>query len=550
MTDDHEDNEGESWAAEDIETAVPQTGTQPGMTDTKLAQTKSQGGAIYIEFAPNDKDNPFNWPAGESVMSTVLGIAVLLTLFLYPGRKVIIAAVAFLFAASSAITQTGYNSLQSGITQDLGCSPTIFLFGNTLYLSVGLAFSPLILAPVSEMFGRMPIFLVSSLLFGLFFIPLALTRVTSGLLLARLFQGCVGSVGNSLVGGTVSDLYSTKHRGFAMSLYALTIYFGQSIGPLTASYTLANPNLGWRWTFGWQGILAGVIFVLLARLMHETRGSVILSRRAREMTRNDPNGKIYKCRADDNQMGFSDAVKISLSRLSRPAWWLISEPIVTLCSLWIGFLWGTIFLLLESVPIVFEAYGWTNPQKSLVLLCLAVGSFIGWIFNLHQEKLYARAAAKAAPNKPPPEARLYWACVGGVLTPVGFFIFAWTGRAGITPVAPIIGLIVFCAATFWIYLAVFTYIAECYEIYASSGLAAQSWLRNVFAGVFPLFAPAIYHNLRPEIASTILGIIAAILGIFPFILFFHGATIRSNSKAAKALEQEVIETMQTEREKR
>jgi hypothetical protein len=399
------------------------------------------------------------------------------------------------------------------------------------------------------MFGRYPIFLVSSLLFAIFFIPLALTQETSGLLLARLFQGCVGSVGNSLVGGTVSDLYATKNRGMAMSLYALAIYFGQGIGPLAASYTLANPALGWRWCFGWQGILGGVVFVLLAIFLRETRGSVILSRRAAEMTKNDPNGRIYRCSADDDHLGFWSAVKVSLS---RPAWWLISEPIVTCFSLWIGFLWGTIFLLLESVPIVFEAYGWSDPQKALVLLCLAVGASIGWVCNFHQEKLYARAVARAAPNKPAPEARLYWACVGGVLTPIGFFIFAWTGRAGITPVAPIIGLVVFCAATFWIYLAVFVYIAQCYEIYASSGLAAQSWLRNVLAGVFPLFAPAMYHNLRPEIASTILGVIAAVLGVCPFFLFFYGERIRARSKVAQALaahEDETRERMQLEREK-
>lgn len=76
--------------------------------------------------------------------------------------------------------------------------------------------------------------------------------------------------------------------------------------------------------------------------------------------------------------------------------------------------------------------------------------------------------------------------------------------------------------------------------------------RNVLAGVFPLFAPAMYHNLEPAIASTILGAVAAVLGICPFILFFYGATIRSKSKVAKALaekEQATKERMDLEREK-
>lgn len=392
----------------------------------------------------------------------------------FAARKAVITSVAFLFSASTAITGTGYESLQSGVTRDLHCSPTLFIFGNTLYLSVGIAFTPLLLAPLSEMFGRKPIFLTSSLLFALLYIPLALTRNITGLLIARLLHGCCGSVGNSLVGGTVSDLFSPKHRGLAMSLFAVSIYFGQAIGPFTVSYTLANPRLGWRWCFGWQGILGAVVFVLLAVFLKETRGSVILSKRARAMTVADKSGRVYKCSADDDEVDFWTAVKVSLS---RPAWWLVSEPIVTCFSLWIGFLWGTIFLLLGSVPIVFDAYGWNEQQSSLVLLTLAAGASIAWLFNFHQEKLYARDAARAAPNKPAPEARLYWACVGGVLTPIGFFIFAWTGRAGITPVvsaasdgvqnwlgqsgvltipsaqAPIIGLTIFAAGTFWIYLA-------------------------------------------------------------------------------------------------
>lgn len=61
-----------------------------------------------------------------------------------------------------------------------------------------------------------------------------------------------------------------------------------------------------------------------------------------------------------------------------------------------------------------------------------------------------------------------------------------------------------------------------------------------------------YTNLRPAIASTILGTIAAVLGVCPFILFFYGAKIRSKSKVAKALaeqEQATKERMDLEREK-
>ena len=61
-----------------------------------------------------------------------------------------------------------------------------------------------------------------------------------------------------------------------------------------------------------------------------------------------------------------------------------------------------------------------------------------------------------------------------------------------------------------------------------------------------------YHNLEPAIASTILGIIAAVLGVCPFVLFFYGGVIRSKSKVAKALaeqEQASLDRMIHERER-
>lgn len=217
---------------------------------------------------------------------------------------------------------------------DLHTSQTVYLVGNTLYLSVGVAFTPLLLAPLSELFGRLPIFLTSALLFALLYIPAALTPTLTGFFIVRLLQGCVASVGNSMVGGTVSDIYPSQHRGLPMSLFALSIYVAQSIGPFTASYTVANPALGWRWVFGWQGVIGGLTFALMAMLLRETRSPVLLSRRARQLTLNDPSGRQYRCAADDEVVGFWAAVKISLS---RPAWWLISEPIVTSFSLWIGY---------------------------------------------------------------------------------------------------------------------------------------------------------------------------------------------------------------------
>lgn len=63
--------------------------------------------------------------------------------------------------------------------------------------------------------------------------------------------------------------------------------------------------------------------------------------------------------------------------------------------------------------------------------------------------------------------------------PVSMFVFAWTGQASVSPVVPIIALVLFMSSIFTVYLAAWIYLADCYERHASSAIAAQSWLRNV-----------------------------------------------------------------------
>jgi hypothetical protein len=58
---------------------------------------------------------------------------------------------------------------------------------------------------------------------------------------------------------------------------------------------------------------------------------------------------------------------------------------------------------------------------------------------------------------------------------------------------------------------------------------------------FPLFTEAMYRDLTPPVASSVLAGIAAFLGIAPFVLFFYGTYLRKHSivltRLAKAEEE-------------
>lgn len=82
----------------------------------------------------------------------------------------------------------------------------------------------------------------------------------------------------------------------------------------------------------------------------------------------------------------------------------------------------------------------------LTLRAVLIGAILGFISNYHQQHLYNKAAKRNG-GKAPPEARLYWAAYGGLLFPIGLYVFAWTARpsTGIHWIVPMI----FLCLSYW-----------------------------------------------------------------------------------------------------
>jgi hypothetical protein len=134
--------------------------------------------------------------------------------------------------------------------------------------------------------------------------------------------------------------------------------------------------------------------------------------------------------------------------------YLFTEPIVTVLSLWIGFAWAVIYLGGTATMLVFRQYGFSDGLTGSIQAYIGIGGVIGFLSNYHQEHLYRRAAARSVTGHAPPEARLYWAAMGGVLFPVGMLVFAWTGTPDIHWAVPAVMLCISYWGVFCIYLGV------------------------------------------------------------------------------------------------
>ena len=93
-----------------------------------------------------------------------------------------------------------------------------------------MAIRPVIWAPLSELFGRRPIFLLTYVALTATNAGAAGARNIETLLILRFFGGAIGS--NSLVssGAVVADQFSARERGLALSYYAVTPFLGPTLG--------------------------------------------------------------------------------------------------------------------------------------------------------------------------------------------------------------------------------------------------------------------------------------------------------------------------------
>lgn len=141
-----------------------------------------------------------------------------------------------MFAPSTAAVLTEFQSTNA----DIGT------FLVSIYL-VGYAFGPLFIAPLSELYGRLPVYHVSTFGFIVFNLGCARSTNIPMLLVFRVLSGMAGCTPLTLGPGSISDMFKQEERGRIMALWTLPIMLGPTMGPIVGGYL--SEAVGWRWDF-------------------------------------------------------------------------------------------------------------------------------------------------------------------------------------------------------------------------------------------------------------------------------------------------------------
>ena len=133
-------------------------------------------------------------------------------------------------------------------------------------------------------------------------------------------------------------------------------------------------------------------------------------------------------------------------------------------------------------------------------------------------------------GRPIPEERLQPMIVGAVVLPIFLFVFGWTSSPNISWWPQVISSAFIgmgSLVTFWQGM---NYIIDCYGVYSNSAIAVNTFIRSIAGGVFPLFAPALYHKLGVPWASSLLAFLYVAFIPAPILFYIYGARIRARSR--------------------
>ena len=451
---------------------VQSSDMEKGLEGVESPASPASKGVIRSDdwSGPDDPDNPFNWSLKQRIYHTTI-----------PG------VLSFVVTFGSSVYTPGYFD----VIKTFHVSETVAVLGLSLYV-LGLAFGPILAAPISETKGRKVVYLFSVPIAACFTLGAGWAQSFPALAVCRFFAGFFASPTLAVGAGTNVDVWPALQRAAATSSFLLAPFAGPALGPAAGGF--AAMKKGWRWT-QWVLLFAMVPCYLYSLFMKETYKKIILQKRAKKL------GLPPSPKAGPQGLA---AIKFLLTvTLIRPLNMLFTEPIVFLMSIYVAFNFSVLFAFFDSFPIVFiGVYGMNLGESGLTFLGIGFGCVLGVITAIvvdrkkfHPE--YYKSLREGRGGIVAPEHRLYVAMMGSFGMPIGLFWFAWTAKKDIHWISPVLATVPFAWGNLCIFTATASYLVDVYgPLNGASALAANGLARYVSGAVFPLFTIQSKPTLR------------------------------------------------------
>ncbi|KAF2828448.1 MFS general substrate transporter [Ophiobolus disseminans] len=461
-----------------------------------------------------DRTHPFNWPKR---------------------KKALIIGCLFLMSIVSPFTSSVIAPALPNIMIDYKTSNQyLSSFVLSVYV-LGYAAGPLLISPLSELYGRVPLYHICNVVFTICTWRCAYSTSLRDLAILRFFAGVGSSSVFALVPSSIADMVVKEKRGAAFAVIAIAYNLGPALSPTAGSYI--NAAWGWKWIFHVTAIMGGAVTLLAIPLLWETYEPVLLRRKAQKQSKSTGNPHLRS--RLDVEVG-SNKLKILSRAMVMPLRMLLAPSIVLICFITaVGYGW--LYILYSTLPVTFlTTYGWAPKKIGLAYLGAAVGNLIGMVAGGGiSDAIVKRKAAKSDHR---PENRLLpmifmWPLVG-----VGLIIYGWTAHYAVHWIGPMIGTAIFGAGAMSAIFFTGTYIVDAYPLHSASGMAASSVLRSLIGGLAPLFATKLYQKLNVGWAFSLLAFISLAFAPIPWVCYRYGEKWRRKERVGERTDVEDRET--------
>ncbi|KAJ6027626.1 uncharacterized protein N7446_003778 [Penicillium canescens] len=442
--------------------------------------------------------DPYNWPEWKKMMNLIL--------------------VAF-HACMGTFTAAAIIPAYSTIAEELGVGLQNASYLTSLQIAI-LGGAPLFWKPLSDRFGRRPIFLLSLICSLICNIGCAKSATYASLAACRALVAFFISPASAIGSAVVMETTFKKDRARYMGVWTLMITLGVPIGPFIFGFV--TYRAGYHWIYWILAMINGGQFILYLFFGPETR---------------------YLGSGVDTEKSAMKIEYLSLRRIDPTpfTWYEFVRPLtmarhpsilIPTCAYAMVFLFGNILTTVEVPQLLQEKFELNAEQLGLQFLGAIIGSVIGEQMGGVLSDFWMSRRARRIDRKAEPEFRLWLSYFGFALTIIGLIVFlvcTQEAKTGHWNVTPIIGTAISAVGNQLVTTVMVTYAVDCFPQEAASIGVFVTFVRQIWGFLGPFWFSPMFETVGIAPSAGIGAAMIVVVSVIPTIfLHWRGRVWRSD----------------------
>ncbi|OQE42189.1 hypothetical protein PENCOP_c004G08268 [Penicillium coprophilum] len=371
--------------------------------------------------------------------------------------------------------------------------------------------APLFWKPLSNRYGRRPIFLVSLICSLVCNIGCAKSTTYASMAACRALVAFFISPASAIGSAVVMETTFKKDRGRYMGVWTLMVTLGVPIGPFIFGFVAYRA--GYQWIFWTLAMINGGQFILYLFFGPETR---------------------YLDSGIDSKESTRKIEYMSLRRIDPApfSWFEFVRPLtmarhpsilIPACAYAMVFLFASVLTTVEVPQLLQEKFELNSEQLGMQFLGVIIGSVIGEQMGGVLSDFWMSRRSQRINRKAEPEFRLWLSYFGFALTIIGVIIFlvcTQESPSGHWSVSPIIGTAIAAVGNQLITTVMVTYAVDCFPQEAGNIGVFVTFVRQIWGFIGPFWFTPMFENAGIAPSAGIVSALIVLVSVVPTI-FLH-----------------------------